>query len=369
MANPPGSLRRQFRLQATRLVAGSWAVDVLLLAGLANQKILPLWFAAVYLVVGALVFGAVYAAHRTGLNETFPDPDLSLPQFFVGLMMQLLGFWLWPHAAYFFLLQLFSVFAFGLLSLGLRQYLALLVPSTLMVLFLVEKTGPAMGFALDSPDKRLLLSLTVVVGLVRVVGLAVVVGKLRARLANRNAALAESVRRIEELAGLDELTGLPNRRRLMGFITEEMDRSRRNGKPFCLAIVDLDRFKAVNDGFGHLIGDEVLRSFAAGLREAARKTDRVGRYGGEEFIIVLTEASLEEARQPLDRVRLTTAALHWEGPLTGLHMTASIGVAEYLQPESAETLIDRAEEALMLAKAAGGNRMVAAATPAGEMLA
>jgi diguanylate cyclase (GGDEF)-like protein len=167
--------------------------------------------------------------------------------------------------------------------------------------------------------------------------------------------------RLEQLATTDPLTQLLNRRALTERLTTEMERALRYDGSVALLLIDLDHFKRVNDTHGHLVGDAVLRDVSDLLLAAVRSSDMVGRYGGEEFLIVLPETDDEGAASFAERVRERVEAhafRPWEDD-RDLRMTASIGVATFpaARIESVEDLFARADAALYRAKADGRNRV------------
>jgi len=171
-------------------------------------------------------------------------------------------------------------------------------------------------------------------------------------LKRTEAALRESEARLRDLASRDALTGLFNRRMLVERLEEEMRRSRRSQRPFSIAMLDLDHFKRVNDELGHQTGDEVLKAFSEDLTQRLRKTDFVGRWGGEEFLVILPETNETTARQLLDEVRK-----HVGRERDGLPtFTVSVGLAEYPTRASEVTpLVAAADARLYEAKRAGRN--------------
>jgi diguanylate cyclase (GGDEF)-like protein len=169
--------------------------------------------------------------------------------------------------------------------------------------------------------------------------------------------LEQALRIINELAIRDELTGSHNRRHLLELIEHEKERSARFGGQFCLCLLDIDYFKRINDTRGHLAGDTVLRHFAAAVQGQIRDCDSFGRYGGEEFLLMLPETSLDEAMVLAERARANTEKLGFAG-LPGLAITVSIGIAEFRPGEPVAQTIARADEALYLAKSNGRNRVV-----------
>jgi diguanylate cyclase (GGDEF)-like protein len=190
--------------------------------------------------------------------------------------------------------------------------------------------------------------------------LAVYANGLRARLAASRRKLALALDQIRELVHYDELTGAFNRRSLVARLGEELDRSRRTHAPFCVAMLDLDNFKDVNDRYGHGKGDAVLQGFAAAAQAAMRKTDVFGRYGGEEFLMILTASAMAGADGAVERVRAAVAAHDWSAIAPGLKLTISAGLAEYREGEAVEQLINRADAALYDAKRAGRDRLAVA---------
>jgi diguanylate cyclase (GGDEF)-like protein len=164
------------------------------------------------------------------------------------------------------------------------------------------------------------------------------------------------VERVRALASTDALTGLWNRRRMTERIAEELARFERHGAPLSVAIVDADKFKNVNDVFGHAAGDEVLRYVASTLRTGVRTIDAVARWGGEEFLVVLSGAGADGARIVCERLRARIASKKPcdPGPDT---VTASFGLAEAQRGDTAETMVARADTALYRAKGRGRNRV------------
>lgn len=156
----------------------------------------------------------------------------------------------------------------------------------------------------------------------------------------------------------DELTGLHNRRYLMARLNEEFERARRKGTALGLLMMDIDHFKIVNDTFGHPAGDEVLRSIAQTLASMLREYDVGGRYGGEEFAVVLAETTPADMVKMAERIREKIEQLDDHGNATGIHVTISIGVAVLKDDDTTETLLQRADAALYRAKEEGRNRTV-----------
>ncbi|HTO53717.1 MAG TPA: diguanylate cyclase [Myxococcota bacterium] len=165
-----------------------------------------------------------------------------------------------------------------------------------------------------------------------------------------------------EKAFVDDVTSLYNARYLLSALDREVNRAARSQSKLSVLFLDLDRFKAVNDRFGHLIGSRVLRELGALLQESVRAIDTVGRYGGDEFTVLLVDTGLEGALSVADRIRQSVAD-HAFGAERGLdlRLTISVGVATFpMHGESRERLLDLADKAMYLAKALGRNMVCSA---------
>ncbi|HEX5363360.1 MAG TPA: diguanylate cyclase [Gallionella sp.] len=171
--------------------------------------------------------------------------------------------------------------------------------------------------------------------------------------------LATSNERLQRLALTDALTELPNRRFAMERLEQEWALSLRGDRALSCMMVDIDHFKAINDRLGHQAGDEVLKSVAHALRQAARTQDQVCRYGGEEFVVICPDTGLDAAVQCAERLRQMVFKLICKSGATNLSLTISIGVAEH-RPEmvSVDDLLARADACLYAAKEGGRNRVV-----------
>ncbi len=156
------------------------------------------------------------------------------------------------------------------------------------------------------------------------------------------------------LAIFDPLTRIPNRRGLDVRLADEVQRSERYGSAFSILMLDVDHFKEINDVHGHAVGDDVLRQIARVLQDAARGSDFVGRWGGEEFLVVLPESGPDAASASAERIRARIEHEAFEG--VG-HLTVSVGVATFEASDSVDRLFERVDRALYAAKARGRNRV------------
>jgi diguanylate cyclase (GGDEF)-like protein len=174
-------------------------------------------------------------------------------------------------------------------------------------------------------------------------------------VALENSRLYEEAQR---LATIDTLTGLYNRRHFFFLADREIERALRYNIQLAVIMIDLDQFKTINDTYGHIVGDQVLRAVANVYNQALRKVDIVGRYGGEEFTIILPEIGLEGAKYVAERLRTLIAAIDIKTKQGRVKVTISQGLAALDEEHNTlEILLERADRALYAAKATGGNQV------------
>lgn len=186
--------------------------------------------------------------------------------------------------------------------------------------------------------------------------------RLQDELDQKNRELELANKRLRKLSITDGLTELFNHRHIHELLHEEFERTKRSGEPMAVAMMDLDRFKQVNDTYGHPTGDVILYETAEILRQTVREIDMVGRYGGEEFIAILPGTDESEAHRFAERVREAVANHVYHDEANEVRMTLSGGVASFPGPgvDHPDVLIKKADEALYAAKQAGRNRVVRA---------
>jgi diguanylate cyclase (GGDEF)-like protein len=185
--------------------------------------------------------------------------------------------------------------------------------------------------------------------------------RIASEFANQVAIVLENARLFsisQTQAITDALTNVYNRRGLYQLGEFEFERARRIHRPFSVLMFDIDHFKRVNDTHGHAIGDQVLRHLAERCRQNSRVMDIIGRYGGEEFVILLPETNLESARQTATRLRRTIIRTPFITDAGSLPVTVSMGVAEATERDTFNTLIEKADKALYHAKQTGRDRIV-----------
>jgi len=198
-------------------------------------------------------------------------------------------------------------------------------------------------------------SMTRLAMLIAMAAMVVRIREDRRRLKDVNARLSLLLDAEEKLSRTDPLTGLPNRRAFLERLSDELARAKRSRQPVCIAYIDIDNFKRINDDKGHVEGDAFLKQVAQAIRETIRASDVASRLGGDEFAVLFTDAKRSAVEPVAHRLLARSRSLGERYP--GLDIGASIGMAWFESaPDSAELLLDRADAAMYEAKSAGKHR-------------
>ena len=315
-------------------------------------------------VLGLVTF--FFVMIRTNQNLRFADPSMTLAQVCTSILP---AYYLMFHSQQsrsVFLILVISAAMYGLFQFRMRDFLTLssvVIGGYAMLVLMLYKFRPdAINLKIE-----VLQWFALTATFLQFSGLGGFIANLRKKvnhnlkeLALRNGELEEALQRIEDLAMRDELTGVFNRRYLMEAIRSEKLRCDRTDVGFTLCILDVDHFKNVNDRHGHLAGDKVLQQIARTASDALRQTDIFGRYGGEEFALLLTGTSSEGAIVTAERVRRNIEELDFSSISPGFKVTVSIGIADSWAGDDAAWTFKRANEALYAAKAGGRNRCIVA---------
>jgi diguanylate cyclase (GGDEF)-like protein len=358
------AVRSRERDQRRRLswnlgVAASYSVDTLFLALFAVAGTISATVALAYGAAAAALTAGVYAVTASGWNLKFREPSMVELTTILSVAMQLGTVAAAPQIAFPFLANIFTVFSFSMIWLSLRDSLAvwsLGIAGTATLFYAVQGR---LGVPVSSTFELTLVWLYFSLILGRCLLLSVNANEMRLRLTDSRRKLADSFEQVQQLASHDELTGVLNRRSLISSLERERARAERSGVPFSIGMIDLDHFKSVNDTYGHGVGDRVLKSFAATVHDTMRITDVFGRYGGEEFLIVLVGTEPPAALEAMERIRAAVTAHDWQAIAPGLVQTVSAGVASFRKGASIEQLLHIADRALYQAKHGGRNRIVA----------
>lgn len=312
-----------------------------------------LWAWTIVSVVG---FSIPLVLIQTRVTENLHDPSLTLPQM---LLASTVAAWAYTLAgtshAVVTLMQALAL-SFGIFGIDSRPaiycagYSILIFAVTMVRQCLVDPVR--YHFADD-----LLLFIFLVLIVVGIVINTLRVNRMRERIRTQKQDLQQALARIEQLATLDELTGLPNRRFLQQALDAEGVRSQRSPVPWCVALIDLDNFKRINDTHGHATGDAVLKWFATQAKTFVRASDVVGRWGGEEFVVLMPTTSLDDGVKCLQRLKSMLEAQPSSPPPEGLRITFSAGVAQHARDDAVAQTLERADQLCYAAKRNGRNRI------------
>ena len=358
----PGSDRAQ-RLQAATkrmqvFIALTYLCDAIILFGYCAAGYVDIRFpiAASFLFAGHVA--GVSLALATGWNLKLRDPTLFLPQQLYAIAVELTLILAAPQVGFQPLATLLAISSFSFLTPDPKSLIITWIVVAIGAAGVIFAVGPELSIPTSSLAGQALTSAVLAGVLARCVWIAIFIHRVRAQLHSKNKALKAAMARIETLVGQDELTSLPNRRAIIATLENQMALARRANLPLTIAYIDLDHFKAINDRHGHFAGDCVLQRFSAEASNAIRETDKIGRFGGEEFLLVMADTSLAAAREPLERLRQRIAALDWSTIHEGVLVTTTIGATQYAPGDTIEELVKRADLALYHGKETGRDRVV-----------
>ncbi len=351
----PDDARERHRAQRLFAFAG---VAVLLalallywLAGLIESRAAVVFGAT--LLAGA---GAAYAMLSLGVDRKLRDPGLGFTQLLYATLALLYLVDQAPEGRPVVVLASLMPFTYALLRLGTVKMAAAAVVFLAgygWILWQDARAAQAMG-ALGGLALQWLGTALVLGWLAAFCGY---VSGARSRLADSHAKLLAALERVQTLLSHDELTGLYTRRHMIEVLEREKRASERSGADLSVLMIDLDRFKSINDTHGHAAGDQVLRRFAQRARATLRPGDMLGRLGGEEFLVVCAGTNIEGAQALGERIRKTMAAMETREVAPALEVTLSVGVAQFEAGDTIEALLGRADAALYAAKQGGRNRV------------
>ena len=353
--------RRSARRRPTYIAqAVSYLISAVILALYSYAGTITIAVSVAYLMCGITATATGLYLSEINFNDRFKDQYLTVPQTIVGMTIQLGAIYLAPEVGFYFIFILFIVLSFGALLMNARETATVWTYSTIGLTALLLMTDKAVAMPMATWTERALVLACAVTALGRCASTGLYGSTMRETLYKRGNELKAAHARIEELAQVDELTGLLNRRYIMKTLNEEMARAQRFGGACSVAIIDLDFFKRINDQYGHPVGDEVLRTFAITLFANLRAVDKLGRYGGEEFLMILPDTAKDQALRTLDRLRSIASEVDWAAISRVMNVTMSAGISEVRKEDSAADILARADAALYNAKDAGRNRVIAA---------
>lgn len=301
---------------------------------------------------GSLGFFAVI---RCGLTVRFDDALLTLPQMVFAIVCVAFACHFNPNLSAMVPIVDALVLVFGAFTLPARRcerlgQFAVLVFGVSTALRL---TGAA---EMVHPLTEAISFVLIAVVLSTIAKLAGQLSQLRSTEKAQRRTLRDVMERLKQLATEDVLTGLPNRRHIQEWMPHELARMRRGREPLCIALIDLDHFKRINDTFGHAAGDEALRLVARESRLGIRDGDVLARWGGEEFMLVMPATSMSEALVTIDRIRARIELPSVWADFPNSRVTFSAGLTMANPSQTLEEILQWADFALYEAKALGRNR-------------
>jgi len=299
----------------------------------------------------------IYAFFRSGLNKKFSDPSLTFPQMTIAALFAMVGIYYTDNIRGIMLVAFLVTILFGVFRFNFRQYIffsIISVASYGCVILLLLNYHPE-EISLDVEILQLIVFATILAWFSMV---GSYMGNMRKTLSATNYQLKNALNTIRDLAIHDDLTKAYNRRHMYDELKRQKAGADRSGTTFSIALIDLDHFKKVNDTYGHLKGDDVLKYLIHSITHEIREIDSISRYGGEEFIIIMDNTDTKGADECALRINKNIENLRFPGFPESFRMTISTGITTYKSPESIEQLIARSDKALYKAKAAGRNQVV-----------
>lgn len=342
-------------LLALTLMTSSAAVMVLVAqASNSISQVAVHWWAAIS--VGGLVVMTAFI--RSGETMRLPDPSLTIPQMVWTITSGAVAYVLAGDARGLIPSVLAMILFFGTLGLTVAEIVGIGVYTLFAFACAIGASARFSANPASYLDTAYGLMVLIVLG--GCIALTLRIQQIRARIDVHRRELAHALHVNRELATRDELTGLLNRRAMHDLMDLEHRRSLRSGRPMLLALLDIDHFKLINDTHGHATGDRALQAFCGTVRASVRDTDVLARWGGEEFVLMLSDTLPHDASDLVERIRRAVESMDVAHGKGHLKMSVSIGMALHLPGSTLDQTLERADQALYTAKALGRNRMVMA---------
>lgn len=342
----------QFLLAALLMLASVGVLYFMRAAGIEGMGDVDTWAA---FSCGGLV--VIYALIRSSFSLRMADPSLAFWQMLYAIACNAAAFIIAGHGRGVSLPILSVILMFGMFGLSMRQVIFVAVYGVFLFVWAAAYTLKHLATN-ESVDLLAAYVFMVFVVLSATTFLTWRLQQMSAHMRNQKNQLALALDKIGQIATRDDLTGIANRRFMLEKIQDEIQRAERTGQPLLLAMLDIDHFKQINDKHGHPAGDLVLQAFVAVVQSAIRGNDTLARWGGEEFVILLTETELSVGLVCLERVLAKVAEAEILAGDACLKLTVSIGVTPYHDRDGFEKTMARADTALYQAKAQGRNRLV-----------
>lgn len=303
-----------------------------------------------------IVLISFFLTIRFKYSSKLKDPSLTLPLMLWATAVTMLTIYLTNDYRTLLLMFYLLCLIFGVFQLDWRYFIVVIITgilSYLLVIILLLKFHPSV----IEFRNEIIVFYSFSVMAFCCAAVSIEMNNVRKHLRNKNLMLEEALRRIESLSITDELTGIKNRRFILGLLEQQRLLAERGLYAFSICMIDLDHFKEMNDEYGHIAGDEILKEIAKKISAEIRKIDYFARYGGEEFLLVLPFADLEQAKLIAERLRKFIEDSTFDEIRPNLKLTFSAGITEYHWPESIASVLGRADAALYVAKHAGRNQV------------
>jgi diguanylate cyclase (GGDEF)-like protein len=350
--------RRLYRVLLVWAIGFSYLFDIVVYGSFALVGTIDGVVVGAYAAAGlghVVMFSAI---HWFGDVESRADPQLVAWQMSYAVAVQIMGMVLAPQLAPLFIGTISIIFAFGSLRIELRPaLLSWLITFVAVGVFLASVPHSSLGLTNPTRAEATLLGIGFALIALRTMLLAYYGSAMRMRLYRINWALGRAKQDAEQLAASDPLTGALSRRAVLLLIEKTLKRVARTGNPACVAMIDLDWFKTVNDRFGHLAGDQVLRRVVKCIRTCCRESDAIGRFGGEEFVLLLPGADQNAGARLIERIRDAVAAADWSDIGPDLKISVSCGMASVRAADKLDDVLSRADQALYTAKRGGRDQL------------
>jgi diguanylate cyclase (GGDEF)-like protein len=350
--------RRLYRVILVCGIGLSYLIDTIMYGLFAVAGTIDGRVAAIYGAAGLGHVALFSVIHWFGEVEHRTDPQLVAWQMAYAVLVQLFGMALAPQLAPVFVGTISIVLAFGGLRIELKRAMFYWLMAFVGVgLVLALPMQRVLGVVNPTRFEEVLLCVTFALIALRTALLSYYGSAMRMRLHEVNSALGRAKHDAEKLAAMDSLTGAMSRRAILPLIELSVKRAARRGIPACVAMIDLDWFKSINDRLGHLAGDEVLRRVVHRIRECSRASDVIGRYGGEEFVLLLQNSEELSGARLVERIRNAVASADWSDLGPDLKVSVSCGIASVRPTDTIDDVLARADKALYEAKRGGRNQL------------
>jgi len=305
--------------------------------------------------LGELFFTVIL---RSGLNKLYYDPSLTVPQLLWATCFLLAILYLLNDGRGLVLIAYFGMLSFGYFQLRFREFFFVAIIAVLGYVFIILYHYHYQPQRINIEFELLqLLAFAGTITVMLYTGSSI--HRLQKRAKKQYVELQEALIVNRELAISDELTTLFNRRHFMEILEQQKALSERNNMDFVLCFFDLDRFKRINDTFGHYTGDIVLQKFAEILKKTIREVDCAARLGGEEFVCLLVDTDIKNAEKIAERIRKKLKNFNFNDIAPSLHATVSVGIANFKQFNTIQDTLMTADNRMYLAKRLGRNKVVA----------